>query len=175
MWLLWIVLLWAAMLGGCAAGGAGGTPATVERVDLARYAGTWYEIARLPQGFEEGCTGVTATYTLRPDGKVQVVNRCHEGSLDGRVRDIKGTARSVNPPANSRLKVTFFWPFEGDYWVFRLDDAYTTAAVGSPDRKTLWILHRQPTMDAAEYDRLLASLKTDGFPVERLEKTVQAP
>lgn len=169
MWKL-LMVLWAVMLGGCATGPA---PATVERVDLERYAGTWYEIARLPQSFQAGCTGVTATYTLLPDGKVEVVNRCLQGSLEGKERSVRGTARSVNPPANSKLKVSFFGPFEGDYWVFRLDDEYRTAAVGSPDRRSLWILHREPTMEAGAYDRLVASLKGDGFPVQRLERTLQ--
>jgi len=169
MRMMWIVLM-AALVGGCATGPA---PATVAKVDLSKYAGTWYEIARLPQGFEAGCAGVTATYTPLPDGKIEVLNRCHEGTLSGKLREIKGTARVTDAPANAKLKVTFFWPFEGDYWIFRLDDTYTTAVVGSPDRKTLWILHRSSSMDEEAYARLVDSLRAEGFPVKQLEKTVQ--
>lgn len=170
MWKWMMMLSLVAGVVGCA---HGPEPRTVERVDLGRYAGRWYEIARLPQGFEKGCAGVTATYTLREDGKVGVVNRCEQGRVGGKSRDISGVARVTNAPANTKLKVMFFWPFEGDYWVFRLNDDYTTAAVGSPDRKSLWILHRSPEMSEEEYGALVGSLKSDGFPVEKLERTPQ--
>jgi apolipoprotein D and lipocalin family protein len=101
------------------------------------------------------------------------VNVCREGTPDGPERSVEGTARSVNAPANTRLKVKFGGPFEGDYWVFRLNEAYTTAAVGSPDRNSLWILHRSPQMEPAEYQALVESLRADGFPVDRLERTKQ--
>jgi apolipoprotein D and lipocalin family protein len=159
-----------ALFTGCVAQPA---PTTVRNVVLTRYAGRWYEISRLPQFFERNCAGVTADYTLNPNGTVRVVNTCRQSTVEGPQRQIKGTARSTNPPDNSRLKVTFFWPFAGDYWIFRLNDDYTTAAVGSPDRKSLWILHRQPHMDPAEYENLIASLRVDGFPVDRLEHTPQ--
>jgi len=148
-------------------------PPTVQRVDLNRYAGTWYEIARLPVWFENGCVGVTAQYTTRPNGKVTVLNASYLRSLDGQRKSITGTARVTDPPANTKLKVMFFWPFEGDYWILRLDPDYRWAAVGSPDRDTLWILSRTPTLDDTLYNSIIASLKTDGFPVDQLEKTPQ--
>jgi apolipoprotein D and lipocalin family protein len=106
-----------------------------------------------------------------PDGKVGVWNRCVETS--GKVRDAKATARTVDGGANAKLKVMFAWPFEGDYWVLRLSDDYSTAAVGSPDRQSLWILHREKKMDEGEYQKLVESLKDDGFDVGRLERTKQ--
>lgn len=154
---------------------AANQPQTVRNVDLNRYAGTWYEIATIPQSFQKGCTGVSATYTPLHDGTVQVVNRCRQGSLDGPERSVKGAARVVDSTTNAKLKVSFFWPFEGDYWIFRLNDDYTTAAVGSPDFKTLWILHRQPQMSDAEYSALVASLQADGFAVDQLRRTTQFP
>ena len=157
-------------VGGCA---SGPSPQTADHVDLSRYAGTWYEIARITKWFEDGCVAVTATYEPRPDGKLTVTNRCRDGSLTGKERSIAGTARVVDAPHNAQLKVCFFWPFEGDYWILRLKDDYTTAAVGSPDRKTLWILHRQPTMSPDEYAALVASLNADGFPTARLERVPQ--
>jgi apolipoprotein D and lipocalin family protein len=163
-------LLGLLLVGGCA---AGPPPRTAERVDLSRYAGTWYEIARFTKWFEEGCVAVTATYEARPDGKINVTNRCREGTLTGKERSIEGTARLVDAPNNAQLKVCFFWPFEGDYWILRLNDDYTTAAVGSPDRKTLWILHRRPTMPEKDYAVLIDSLRADGFPVDRLERVPQ--
>lgn len=153
----------------------GPPPRTVEKVDVARYAGRWYEIARVPQWFEIGCAGVTATYTPRPDGAIEVLNACHEGSPGGKLREARGIARVIDPVSNAKLKVKFQGPFEGDYWIFALNDDYSTAAVGSPDRNTLWILHRSPTMDAEEYQRLLEALKADNHPVHRLEKVAQSP
>jgi len=168
---LFLLAILVSSLAACAAN----PPQTVQHVDLNRYAGTWYEIATIPQSFQKGCTGVTATYTPRPDGTVEVVNRCRQGTLNGPERSVKGAARVVDPNTNAKLKVSFFWPFEGDYWIFRLNDNYTTAAVGSPDYKTLWILHRQPQMSDAEYTALLRSLQADGFAVEKLQRTTQFP
>ena len=148
-------------------------PRTVERVDLQRYAGKWYEIARLPVWFEEDCVGVTAEYTPRADGKITVVNASWVGKLDGQPKMIKGTARVINPPINSKMKVMFFWPFEGDYWIFQLDPDYQWAAVGSADRENCWVLSRTPHMDDKRYQQIVERLKGDGFAVEKLEKTLQ--
>jgi apolipoprotein D and lipocalin family protein len=156
-------------------------PPTQDWVDLARYAGRWYEIARLPNRFQDQCAGdVVATYTLRPDGRVTVVNECRK--KDGRTTRAEGIARLADEkgPA-SRLKVRFapaalsFLPFVwGDYWILELDHDYRHAAVGDPARKYLWILSRSPKMDAATYDSLAAAAGRLGFDTARLVATPQS-
>jgi apolipoprotein D and lipocalin family protein len=89
----------------------------VEQVDLARYLGRWYEIARYPNFFETGCVGVTADYALRDDGRIDVVNTCREDTLDGEIETIEGVARVTDDPSGAKLRVSFFPPFEGDYWI----------------------------------------------------------
>jgi apolipoprotein D and lipocalin family protein len=148
-------------------------PATVQQVDLSRYVGTWYEIASYPQRFQKGCTGTTATYTLKDNGEIKVVNRCRLGTLDGEPKMAEGRARVVDTATNAKLQVSFFGPFWGDYWVFELDDGYRYAAVGAPSRDYLWVLSRTPQMPAADYDALLKKLESKGFPLDRLQKTAQ--
>jgi apolipoprotein D and lipocalin family protein len=148
-------------------------PATVERVDLGRYAGTWYEIASFPTRFQRGCTATQATYTPRPDGTIGVVNSCRKGGLDGPVDRIEGTAWPVDPPADARLKVRFFWPLTGDYWVLALGPEYRWALVGHPSRDYLWILSRTPRLDAADWDAAVAHAAADGFDTSRLVRTPQ--
>lgn len=147
---------------------------TVPHVDLARYAGTWYEIASYPQRFQKGCTGTTATYRLRADGTVEVLNRCARDSLDGRITVAKGRARVVDKSSNAKLKVSFFWPFWGDYWIIDLGRDYEYAVVGHPSRKYLWILSRTPTMAPAVYEGILERLREQGYDTGKLRKTVQA-
>jgi apolipoprotein D and lipocalin family protein len=166
-----LMLIMGLMLAACQS--AAIAPRTVDRVDLNRYAGKWYEIARLPIWVENDCVGVTAEYTPRPDGKLTVLNASWVGKMDGQRKSITGVARVINPPVNSKLKVMFFWPWEGDYWIFQLDADYRWAAVGSPDRQTLWILSRTPEMDEKLYLDIVEKLRGDGFPVEKLEKTIQ--
>lgn len=146
---------------------------TVPSVDLSRYVGTWYEIASFPQRFQEGCTGTSATYSLRPDGRIEVVNRCRDQTLDGPERVSTGVAKVVDERTNARLKVSFFRPFWGDYWVIQLDPEYRWAVVGHPSRDYLWILSRTPTLDEATYARILERLTADGYDVARLRRTLQ--
>ena len=170
LYLVGIFLLAAGI--GCAASREG-TLKTADQVDLKQYQGRWYEIARLPLRWEKQCAGdVTATYTLRPDGKVDVVNRCLKA--DGSQSVSKGTAELAKKdgPA-SKLKVTFFWPFAGDYWILELDPQYRWALVGTPDRNFLWILSRTPLLDKATTDQLLASAKASGFDTSKLIWTKQ--
>lgn len=141
-------------------------PTVVSKVDLTRYMGTWYEIARYPNRFQRGCLCTTATYTLRPDGKVTVVNRCR--TAEGGMKEAKGWAKVVDRTTGAKLKVTFFWPFFGDYWILDLDDAYTRVLVGSPDRRFLWILSRTPRMEPAVYAELSARATALGFDPSRL-------
>jgi apolipoprotein D and lipocalin family protein len=140
----------------------------VEYVDLDRYAGRWYEIARYPNSFERGCVGVTADYTPRDDGRIEVVNTCFESSLEGPERVIRGSARVADVTTNAKLKVTFFWPFEGDYWIIDLDEDYSYAVVGGPRRSFLWILSRTPQMDEDTYADIIDSLPSFGYDPDRL-------
>ena len=147
---------------------------TVPSVDLARYAGTWYEIASYPQRFQKGCTGTTATYTVRADGNVEVLNRCARDSLNGRVTVARGRARVVDRGTNAKLKVSFFWPFWADYWIIDLGRDYEYAVVGHPGRKYLWIPSRTPVMDTAVYEGILERLRAQGYDTARLVRTLQA-
>lgn len=142
----------------------------VGAVDLSRYAGRWYEIARLPNRFEKKCAdSVTATYTLRSDGKVDVVNRCRKAN--GEYTTAKGKAKIVDKKTNAKLKVTFFWPFYGDYWILDLGSNYEYAVVGAPNRDYLWILSRTPQVDEQLYQGLLAKMAARGFETERMIRT----
>ena len=144
---------------------------TAPYVDLARYMGVWHEIARIDHSFQKGCIKSSATYTLLPDGEVEVINRCVNGK-DGHLREAKGRAWSVDPENNARLKVTFFWPFRGDYWIIDIGKEYEYAVVGSPNRQYLWILARQPVMDDIVYKGILERLTTQGFSVEQLVRQI---
>jgi apolipoprotein D and lipocalin family protein len=146
---------------------------TVARVDLSRYLGTWYDIASFPQRFQRGCTGTTATYTLRGDGQIDVLNRCRRGSLTAQESLAKGRARVVDRTTNAKLKVSFFRPFWGDYWIIDLGPNYEYAVVGHPSRDYLWILSRTPTMDGAVYEGILGRLREQGYEVQRLNRTQQ--
>lgn len=147
---------------------------TVERVELNRYLGTWYEISSFPQSFQRGCTGTTANYALRADGEIDVTNRCRKGGLDGPESVATGRARVVDPTSNARLEVSFFRPFWGDYWVIDLEPDYGFAVVGHPGRDFLWILSRTPTLEAAVYEGILQRLRAQGYETERLARTAHA-
>jgi len=143
-------------------------PHTVAAVDLQRYLGTWHEVARYPNWFQDGrgehCVDVTATYTARPDGTVGVRNACGNGDA------ATGWARVVDP-TNTKLRVTFFWPFFGDYWVIGLDPAYRWAVVGTPNRNYLWVLSRTPTLSPQDYAAAISTATAQGFDLTRLVKT----
>jgi apolipoprotein D and lipocalin family protein len=147
---------------------------TVDHVDLNRYLGKWFEIARLPLSWENKCAAnVTATYAPRPDGKLKVLNSCVKS--DGKVTQSKGTAKiaSKKDRSNSKLTVTFFWPFSGDYWILDLDPDYRWALVGKPSRKNLWILSRTPNLDRETVDKLLEKGNALGFDTSRIIMTKQ--
>ncbi|MFO0755071.1 MAG: lipocalin family protein [Byssovorax sp.] len=146
---------------------------TVARVDLPRYAGTWYEIASFPQSFQRGCTGTTAQYALRDDGEIDVLNRCRLGSLDGEQKEAHGRARLPDARDTAKLEVSFFRPFWGDYWIIDLDPDYRYAVVGHPGRDYLWILSREPTMAEATYDAIVSRIAAKGYEVDRLQRTLQ--
>jgi apolipoprotein D and lipocalin family protein len=146
---------------------------TVDYVDLDRYLGTWYEIARYPAPFQEGCVATSAIYSMRERGGIRVLNRCLVESFDGAAREAEGRARVVDSATNAKLKVTFFWPFYGDYWVLGLGEDYEWALIGEPSRKYLWILSRTPHMDPDQYAGILGRLPALGYDAERLLITPQ--
>ena len=163
------------LLAGCHWWGRTTAPplAVVPSVDLSRYVGKWYEIAKYPNRFQRGCVGATAEYTLAPDGKrVEVVNRCREIE-SGKERSVHGKARVVDPATNAKLSVTFFWPFSGDYWILAVGAEYEYAVVGTPDRKYLWILARTPTIGDDLYSLLVDLARERGFDPARIEKSAR--
>lgn len=117
-------------------------PQPVKAVDLERYSGRWYEIARYETSFERGCEGVTADYRLLENGGVEVINRCRKGSPAGPLKVAKGRAKVVLGSGNAKLKVSFFGPFFGDYWVLDHADDYAWSIVGEPSGRYLWLLSR---------------------------------
>ncbi|MDR3705182.1 MAG: lipocalin family protein [Paludibacteraceae bacterium] len=143
---------------------------TVAQVDINRYAGKWYEIGAYPQWFEKGCSNVTATYTVK-EKYVEVLNACIKND---KPKSIKGKAFVVKNSGNAKLKVQFFFPFKGNYWIIDLADDYSWAVVSDPKRKTLWILSRTPQMDESVYTSITGSLTKNGFDLSKLKKTDQS-
>jgi apolipoprotein D and lipocalin family protein len=141
---------------------------SVEKVDLERYTGRWYEIASFPAPFQKDCHCTTAEYVSKGD-YLQVINRCRRGSAEGEWDEATGKARPVEGSNNSRLKVSFFWPFKGDYWVIALDRDYQWVLVGHPQRRYLWILSRTPRISKALYDSLVERAASLGYDVTRLK------
>ncbi len=146
---------------------------TVSSVDLKKYSGKWYEIASYPQRFQKGCNCTTAEYTLSEKGFVIVENRCNKDSVDGKQSYIKGKAFVESNSGNAKLKVQFFWPFTGKYWIIDLADDYSYAVVSHPNKKYLWILSRTPKMDYVIYQQILSRLKEKGFDLLKLKTTTQ--
>lgn len=145
----------------------------VENFDVSRYLGLWYEIASFPQSFQKGCTGTTAEYSLINESTVRVVNKCYLNSLDGELKEAHGKAKIPDASVPSKLKVSFFWPFSGAYWVIELGADYEYAVVGHPNRNYLWILSRTPHMDEALIEEIIARQAAKGFDMTRLQRTVQ--
>jgi apolipoprotein D and lipocalin family protein len=151
-----------------------GDPATAARVDLARYAGRWHEIARLPAPFQKDNEAAIAEYGMNADGSLSVRNIAVRP--DGTQRDIKGSAKVLNPPENTKLAVRFdTWfgplipvPKEGNYWILHVDENYQEAIVGTPDRKYLWLLARTPEIPENRRAALIQRAATLGFDVSRL-------
>ena len=151
----------------------------IERLDVGRYLGTWYEIAKYPNRFQRQCVADTqALYRQRDDGQLDVVNRCRQAN--GEMTEAVGRARQDGPADSPKLEVRFapawlswlpmVW---GNYWVIDLDPAYQLVAVSEPNREYLWVLSRTPTVDAAAYQALLGRLQAKGFDLSKLEKTAQ--
>jgi len=147
-------------------------PKTVDAVDLERYAGQWFEIARYPNRFQRNCScDVTATYTVLPKGRIGVVNTCRNAK--GGLERIRGTATVADRKTNARLRVSFFWPLAGDYWILELGREYEFAVVSDPRLSYLWVLGRTPQMDEAVYQRIVSKLESRGIDTAKLVRTRQ--
>ena len=140
-------------------------------VDLHKYLGRWYEIARYEQGFQKGCEGVTADYSLRTDGGIDVLNRCRKPG--GKLSEARGRAKVVDGTANAKLKVSFFGPFYGDYWVLDHADDYSWSIVGEGSGRYLWILSRKATPAEAEVRGLVDRARALGYDTSMLRRTEQ--
>lgn len=143
------------------------SPSTVSYVDLKKYLGRWYDIAHYPFYFQKDCNGSIAEYSLKENGDIQVVNSCNKGSLDGPVKKVKGKAWVVDKKTNAKLKVQFFWPFSGDYWILDIAKDYSWVIVGHPERKYLWILSRKPGKPA-EINNILQIIRGKGYNPDKL-------
>lgn len=170
------LLLLLPILAGCGLSPPADAPRTVAAVDLARYAGVWHEAGRFPNRFEDGdglsCADVTATYAPRPDGRIGVVNRCRNAAVAGNPERVaEGRAYAVEGSGNARLRVSFFWPFYGDYWILGLAPDYRWAVVGDPRREYLWILSRTPDMAEADFAAAVEIARREGFDTARLRRT----
>ncbi|MGD8700518.1 MAG: lipocalin family protein [Gemmatimonadales bacterium] len=181
-----IVMVFVAALGLASLAGFGASklsgqesdePTTVESVDLERYVGLWYEIAKIPNRFQKKCaSGTTAFYSIRDDGNIDVVNRCLDG--DGEIVRAVGLAKVEDAETNARLKVSFvnvlgirlFW---GDYWIIELGDDYEYAVVGHPKRDYGWILARTPALSDETIQQIHSLLREQGYSPEDFVSTLQ--
>ncbi len=161
------ILLSMMLLGGCAgkAGPVGNTsvPQPAKAVDLNRYLGRWYEMARYEAPFQKGCEAVTADYALRADGQITVLNSCRQGSPDGKAKSASGRAKIVPGSDNAKLRVSFFGPFYGDYWILDHDDSYRWSIVGEPSGRYLWMLTREAEPSADTRALIEARVKSLGY------------
>lgn len=143
------------------------TPKTVKYVDIKKYAGLWYEIAKIPNRFQKQCVkGTTALYELKENGEIRVINSCYD--KDNELDKTEGVARIVDNKSNAKLEVSFFsilgWrPIWGDYWIIGLDENYQWAIVGTPSRKYGWILSRTPKLDETIMIKIFEILKDQGY------------
>lgn len=154
---------------------------SIASLDLNRYQGTWYEIAKYPNSFQKKCVGgnTRAEYTLLPEERIQVVNRCR--LADGTMNEGRAIGRKVSSDGSAKLEVNFapkwlsFLPFVwGNYWVIDLDPEYQLAAVSEPKREYLWVLSRTKKVDPKAYEALIGRLKEKGFDPSKLELTEQS-
>lgn len=141
---------------------------TVPFVDLNRYLGLWYEIASIPASFSKDCYNSTATYSVRPDGDIKVVNAC---ATDKGPKSVEGKAWVVDAQTNAKLKVRFFWPFTGNYWVIDLGRDYEYAVVGEPSREYLWVLSRNPHMSDAQLSAILKRAAAKEYDIRKVVRT----
>jgi len=160
------------------AGACSGIPArrtpdlqTVPYVDIERYLGKWHEIALYPNWFEEGCFASIAFYEKMEDGKIKVINQCRIKGPQGPLKEAIGVAEITDKQSNAKLKVQFFWPFKGDYWIIDLDENYQYVIVSEPSRQYLWILSRTPKMQPELLEKLKRKIQGKGFDLNYLQAT----
>ena len=171
------LVLAATALGGCAAVfskhpvGNTAVPQPAKAVALSSYLGRWYEVARYEQGFQKDCDGVTADYALRDDGKISVINTCRKP--DGTIKRANGKAKVVDTATGAKLKVSFFGPFYGDYWVLDHADDYSWSIVGEGSGRYLWLLSREANPGQGKMDMLIARAKALGYDTAMLRITKQ--
>jgi len=144
----------------------------VAEVTLDKYAGKWYEITSFPQRFQKNCSCTEANYSIRTNGKIKVYNSCFNTAKQ-KWEHATGTASVVKNSNNARLKVQFFWPFKGDYYIIALEKDYSHVMIGGPDRKYLWILSRDKKGDPEVIDRYKKRATELGFDISRLKSTDQ--
>jgi apolipoprotein D and lipocalin family protein len=172
-----LALATTALLAGCAALGPkhpvgnSAVPEPARPVELAKYLGRWYEVARYEQSFQKGCEGVSAEYALRGDGRINVRNVCRKP--DGKLSVANGKAKVVDPVTNAKLKVSFFGPFYGDYWVLDRAEDYSWAIVGEPSGRYLWLLARLATPAPDKIEAQIARAKALGYDTSMLIRTKQ--
>lgn len=144
-----------------------------KKIDLNKYSGKWYEIAKYPNKFQKDCDCATAEYLLSENEKhIIVTNRCKKAN-DNEWKEVNGKAFIADKKNFTKLKVQFFWPFKGDYWIIAIDDDYKWVVVSEPSRKYLWILSRSPQMKQETYDYILKFLKTNKFDLSKIVKSKQ--
>jgi apolipoprotein D and lipocalin family protein len=151
--------------------GNAAVPQPARSVDIDRYFGRWYELARYEAGFQRGCEAVTANYSRRPDGMIRVINSCRQDNVTGRVRESEGRARIVDTATGAKLQVSFFGPFWGDYWVLDRAEDYRWSIVGEPSGRYLWLLHREANPPAAEIAAIEQRAAALGYDLSLLRRT----
>ena len=142
-------------------------------LDLNKFQGVWYEIARTPWFPEDDCYGVIAKYNLQLDGDIEITNICQKGSFEGEISKITGKGWVVDQKTKAKLKVQFIWPFELNYWIIHAAPNYSYIVVGEPDRENLWILNQKPEMDSNTYDEIIKVVAQKGYDISKIIKTPQ--
>jgi apolipoprotein D and lipocalin family protein len=178
-YLVFLSIISVMILVSCASSQDNGLPqlTTVNQVDLNRYIGLWYEVAKIPNSFQDQCAyGTTAEYTLLKDGRIRVVNTCYDKNDKPDVAD--GIAKVVDKNSNAKLEVSFFSilgirPFWGDYWIIGLDENYQWAIVGTPSRKYGWVLSRTPVISDETMREIFEILRSQNYKPETFEISVQ--
>lgn len=143
----------------------------VPSVEIERFLGTWYEVGGIPTPEQNGCIGTTATYSLRDNGDIDVLNQCYLNAAGTRTQQARGRAFVPDPKQPTRLKVEFFWPFAGDYQIMALADDYSSAMIGNPQRRFLWILSREASLPEARYQELVDLAVAQGYDAGKIQRT----